>query len=296
MPKKERNAADAAELKTANQDRNELSSEEDLSKKLNDLGLPTFEEIDAKLNEFAGMKRSPEEIAEREKYEEEISRLKERNADLEKQIKTIRARASYWNTSNAEEIKIQALNAEKKRNKWEIENIARKIGEISRNRIINQEAAAQYETSCRECLRNIEYLQKRVNQSFENGEKEEYEKLNADLFDEKKRLKQLQTEKPAALDERTDIEFKSQELRDLFRKTYLIRLNYYLQRIADDTKFFADAEMKALSIEQASSWKNLLGNKERYLYDSAYFINAFYAGIRRSLYGMEEIAKQIDLY
>ncbi len=304
MPKKEKNAAaieDAATveelIKEANKNGKEvLITEEELAKRMIEHGIPTMDEIASKLEELSEMKRTPEEIAQREKYEEEIKRLEVRNAEIAKQRSALRSKVSYYGFSKSEEAELQNLRSEKESNDLKIKQRIQEIGMISKNRMINQEAAFKHRKSIEECRNHITEIQKRMNQYFEDGEKEKYEKADSEYFAEKRKLKELTANVPVVLDERTDIELEGADLRELIRKAYLYRLNYYLQRIAEETSIFESYEEKTVMIEKEGSWKKPIGNENRYLFDTSYFVNAFYSGVRRSLYGLEDISDQLSLY
>lgn len=304
MPKKEKNAAaieDAATveelIKEANKNGKEvLITEEELAKRMIEHGIPTMDEIASKLEELSEMKRTPEEIAQREKYEEEIKRLEVRNAEIAKQRSALRSKVSYYGFSKSEEAELQNLRFEKESNDLKIKQRIQEIGMISKNRMINQEAAFKHRKSIEECRNHITEIQKRMNQYFEDGEKEKYEKADSEYFAEKRKLKELTANVPVVLDERTDIELEGADLRELIRKAYLYRLNYYLQRIAEETSIFESYEEKTVMIEKEGSWKKPIGNENRYLFDTSYFVNAFYSGVRRSLYGLEDISDQLSLY
>ena len=304
MSKKEKNAAaieDSAtveeRIREANKNGKEvLITEEELAKRLIELGSPTMNEIDSKLEELSKMKRTPEEIAQREKYEEEIKHLEVRNAEIAKQRNALRSKASYYGFSKSEEAELQNLRSEKESNDFKIKQRIREIGMISKNRMINQEAAFKHRKSIEECRNHITEIQKRMNQYFEDGEKEKYEKADSEYFAEKRKLKELTSNVPVELDERTDIEIEGADLRELIRKAYLYRLNYYLQRISEETSIFESYEEKTVMIEKEGSWKKPIGNENRYLFDTSYFVNAFYSGVRKSLYGLEDISDQLSLY
>lgn len=290
MPKKKIDS----EMKTAENSISKLTTEKELEDFMSENNCASEKVIADYIEELRAMEPSPEEVKLKERYESELSALETRNKEIDKKIRKITDGAYAGILSGSEHQECQILRNEKQHIKNKINNLEWEIRSISKNRMLNDKAMQEYERSLNECRAQIERLKKSKAHFDECGEKEAFEKASAELFNEKKKLREIESEKPQRLDERTEIEIKGAEIRDMIRKAFLARTIYYLERIAECAQYSQDAEMLCLSIEENKGWRNFHGKPSAL--DTSYFISSFYAGVAWRIKDLNLIADQIENY
>lgn len=271
-----------------------LTTEKELEAVMTENNVASEKVISEYIDQLRLLEPSPEELRQKERIEHEIFELEDRNKEIDKQMREITRGAYAGILSDREEKEYRDLRNQKNQNKSEIKNLEWEIRNLSKNKMLNAKASQEYERSINECRSQIERLKKSRDYFNESGEKEAFEKCDIELFNEKKKLKQIESEKPQPLDERTELEIKGSEIRDMIRKSFLVRTAYYLERIAEAAEYSFNAEMLCLEIENVKGWKNYHGKPS--VLDDRFFVSSFYSGVDWKIDGLTHIVELIENY